>query len=633
MCGIAGIFRFDREIPDKKILEEMAQAVAHRGPDGEGIAQFPGCGFAHRRLAILDLSDAGIQPMHHNGLSLVYNGEIYNFKELRSELVKQGHVFKSSGDAEVILKAIAERDTDAIRQFNGMFALALYNEQKETLTLARDRFGIKPLYYCEISSGFAFASEIKALLKLPEMRARLDQEGLAEYFTFQNFLSDRTLFLGIKTLMPGFILEINRRSRRLQLTQYWNFKLHEGRDENPAREPTLRESQEWEEQTHFLLKTAVERQLVSDVEVGSYLSGGIDSGLVARFASAKHPEIKSFTCGFDLNNISGLELGFDERPEAETMSSLFKTEHFERIIRSGDLAKALSPVVFHIEEPRVGQSYPNYYAAHLASKFVKVCLSGTGGDELFGGYPWRYFRMQGQRNFQEFQNLYFNQWQRLVPDEATESFFSPLAFRNAKDFARGVFQGVFGGVNQDFGTKPLSAEQEIELSLFFEAKTFLHGLLVVEDKLSMAHGLELRVPFLDHDLVDFAWRLPLSQKLRGGVASFRLDENEPGSKSQKYYSRTNEGKPILRSILSKYVPDSISQREKQGFAGPDGSWFRGESLALVKSRVGSNDSPLFQFLDRKTVHGLVDEHLSGKVNRRLLVWSLLVFEQWCRTFL
>jgi asparagine synthase (glutamine-hydrolysing) len=348
----------------------------------------------------------------------------------------------------------------------------------------------------------------------------------------------------------------------------------------------------------------------------------MDSGSITAIAARANPYMKTFTCGFDLSSASGLELGFDERSKAEYMSYCFKTEHYEMVLKAGDMERILPELAWHIEEPRVGQSYPNYYAAKLASKFVKVVLSGAGGDELFGGYPWRYYRAVVNDDFEHYIDNYYQFWQRLLPNSQIRQVFSPV-WSEVKDvWTRDIFRDVF----KHHSDRLYTPEDYINHSLYFEAKTFLHGLLVVDDKLSMAHGLESRVPFLDNDLVDFAMRCPVSLKLNNLAEVVRINENEPGGKSAKYYQRTRDGKQLLRDAMACYIPEEVAKREKQGFSAPDGSWFRGESLEFVKKLLFNRNAHIYSILDYCAVTGLLEQHLNGEENRRLLVWSLLNIE-------
>lgn len=272
---------------------------------------------------------------------------------------------------------------------------------------------------------------------------------------------------------------------------------------------------------------------------------------------------------------------------------------------------------YHLEEPRVGQSYPNYYAAKLASKFVKVVLSGAGGDELFAGYPWRYYKAVNNDSFDNYIDKYYGFWKRLIPNKDIQNVFSPI-LKDTKVWTKDIFASVFKTpVNVQ------TPEEYINHSLYFEAKTFLHGLLVVDDKLSMAHSLETRVPFLDNDLVDFAQKIPVKFKLANLNKVIKMDENEIG-KMQK----TNDGKVILRKAMSKYIPEDIHKAVKQGFSSPDNSWFKGESIDFVKAKLLNSDANIYKYMDKDATQKLINEHLEAKQNRRLFVWSLLNFEEW-----
>ena len=299
------------------------------------------------------------------------------------------------------------------------------------------------------------------------------------------------------------------------------------------------------------------------------------------------------------------------------------------VLKAGDMERVLPKMTWHLEEPRVGQSYPNFYAAQLASKFTKVVLSGAGGDELFAGYPWRYYRAVTNDDFEHYIDKYYHFWHRLIPNTSIQKVFKTIWKDVSHVWTRDIFRDVFKHHAADL-PRP---EDYINHSLYFEAKTFLHGLLIVEDKLSMAHGLESRVPFLDNDLVDFTMKLPVKMKLGKLNEVVRINENEPGSKTAKYFEKTRDGKLLLRKAMQKYVPQEVSRRVKQGFSAPDASWFRGESIDYVRSLIFDNNARIYEFLDREPVQALVTEHLEGRENRRLLIWSLLSVEHWCRTFL
>jgi asparagine synthase (glutamine-hydrolysing) len=622
MCGIAGYLNFEGQPASPVILKAMTDMLAHRGPDDEGHVVEAGLGLGHRRLSIIDLSPSGRQPMASGSGHLIisYNGEIYNYRELRLELETRRHRFRSESDTEVLLAALEEWGEDALSRLNGMFAFVLYDRRNRRLLLARDRYGIKPLYYTTVGHILMFASEVKAFLAHPAFRTDIDADGLMEYMTFQNFLTDRTLYRNVCLLPAGHLLSVPMQGPIGKSRQYWDFEFSE-RESGRNRSDYL-------EELDGLFVQAVSRQLVSDVPVASYLSGGLDTGAIAVIASQQLPEMRTFTIGFDLSSVSGLELAFDERAKAERMSALCRTEHYEMVLKAGDMERAIEKLVWHLEEPRVGQSYPNFYAAKLAGKFNKVVLSGAGGDELFAGYPWRYFRATDNVSFDEYSARYFKSWQRLVPNESFAALTAPLAGKHSTDPLE-VFRGVF----VHHATQLQRPEDYICHSLYFEAKSFLHGLLVVEDKLSMAHSLEARVPFLDNDLVDFGMALPVAHKLANLGEVTKFDENLPGPKTALYSQRSQDGKIILREAMARHVPADVAGGIKQGFSAPDASWFRGESIEYVRRVLLDRKARIYDYLDFNIARRLINDHIEGRENRRLLIWSLIYLTSWCERFL
>lgn len=619
MCGIAGLVNLNGEAVSSIDLKKMTDAIIHRGPDGEGHWIEKNIGIGHRRLSIIDLTSAGHQPMvsFDNRFVLSYNGEIYNFREIRKELESFGYKFKSQTDSEVVLNALSHWGNNAFLKFNGMFALVLWDRNENSLLLARDRYGIKPLYYARQGNIFSFGSEQKAITSLINFKKNLNKSALLEYFTFQNIFTDQTLLKDISILPAGHYLTIKLKKKndyKLDIKQYWDYQFSESNE--------IIKKEEYNEELNRLFKQAVNRQLISDVEIGSYLSGGMDSGSITAIASKQMPNIKTFTCGFDLSSASGIELNFDERAKANEMSKLFKTEHYETVLKAGDMERCMKSLAYYLEEPRVGQSYPNFYAAKLAGKHVKVVLSGSGGDELFGGYPWRYYRGAKSQDFEDYIDQYYFYWQRLVDNSELKKIFSPIWSDVKHVWTRDIFRDVF--INHK--NKLEKPEDYINHSLYFEAKTFLHGLFVVEDKLSMAHSLENRVPFMDNDLVNFAMKCPVNLKLNNLNNVLKINENEFGNKQNKYFSKTNDGKQILRDMMSKYIPKEITNAAKQGFSSPDSSWFKGESIDFVKKTLFSKNSKILEIFDKKTITSLVNQHLSGSQNKRLLIWSLLNLE-------
>lgn len=631
MCGIAGIMCLQRKTCEIKkmemVVKYMTDLLAHRGPDGEGqMTMDEGHVFlGHRRLAIIDLSDAARQPMKSkNGrFAITYNGEIYNYRELREELRLLGHKFATQSDTEVLLKVYEMWGIAGIKRLNGIFAFAIWDDYKKELVIARDRYGTKPLYYAQIADQFVFASEYKAILAHPDFQKSLNENALKEYFTFQNIFSNTTFMKGINILETGSYIKISYEDKVIPAAvSYWDYHFYEEYDASIT-------EREYEEELSRLFVQAVKRQLVSDVPVGTYLSGGIDSGSITAIASQYIPDLKTFTCGFDLHSASGMELVYDEREKAEHMSYLFKTEHYEMVLKAGDMERCMKELVWHLEDPRVGQSYPNFYAAKLSSNFVKVVLAGSGGDELFAGYPWRYYRAVNCHSFDEYVANYFQYWQRLLNQDEIEQFFAPI-YDRIKDYStEAVFREVFKGIPK----AELSPEQSVNYSLYLEAKTFLHGLLVVEDKISMTHGLETRVPFLDNDLVDFAMRIPVRLKLSRFQDTEVLNENEQGGKVDKYFQKNKDGKIILRNVMGKYIPKEISTGGKQGFSAPDASWFRGESIDYVNSIVSNPNAPIYNYLEKRYVEKTINKHMSGEENKRLLIWSIINFNEWLKLFM
>ena len=599
MCGIAGTLRLDGGPVGCADIRRMTDAIGHRGPDGEGQWCEAPVGLGHRRLAVIDLSSDAAQPMHSidGRYVITYNGEVYNYRELRRELEKQGSRFISQSDTEVVLEAVARWGIEvAIRRFNGMFAFAIWDRHARRLLLGRDRYGIKPLYVWRDAGQVSVASEPKAFRVLPGFVPKLDAEAMAEYFTFQNILTDRTFLRDVSVFPPGTWGEIHQEDGILRTFQYWHFNFHE---------PTVAESEEdYAEELRRLLAQAVDRQLVSDVEVGAYLSGGLDSGSIVAMAAQELPGIKTFTVGFDLRSVFEGERQFDERAAAQVISQFVGSTHFEVVIGPEHLRRCLSDLAYHLEEPRVGQSYPNYYAAELASQFVKVVFAGTGGDEVLGGYPWRY-PPEGMR-LDDFDAWHFAVWQRLLSDEQLRDFLAPLSDDLCEFDAREIHRAVLGS---DRKTGAESGDY-LSAALNFEANTFLRGLLAVEDRLSMSHGLEVRVPFLDNDLVDFCQGLPRCTRLRASSGLAVGDEGAGG---------TSSGKRILRGALRGLLPDPTLGASKQGFSGPDSQWFANDLRAYIVELLETFDPDV---ADSTVMLHVLNDSGGSSASSRLLPWSI-----------
>ena len=623
MCGITGVFNTAGQPVSHGLIKDLSLALSHRGPDDDGIWVHENVGLGHRRLSILDTSSKGKQPMMSKDgqWAVVFNGCIYNYGEIKMELRNRGHEFFSTTDTEVISEGLSAYGPDIFKRFDGMFAIAAFHIPSKKLYLSRDRYGVKPLYYWQNGSTLVFGSEIKAIIKHPDFQVTVNPNALNEYFTFQNVFRYHTLFEGVYMLPPANTVEISK-DTPLKHQSWWDFdftKPDESMTFEDAREETIR-----------LFKQAVTRQMVADVPVGSYLSGGMDSGSITAIASSHVPRLSTFTCGFDMSSVTGVEANYDERRDAELMASYFKTEHYEQVINAGDLSWSLPRVVWHLEDLRVGMSYPNYYISRLASKFVKVCLQGTGGDELFGGYPWRYYKVFDSLNQQQYFDNYYNFWQRLVPDEDKGFLFtSDIASKISGASPREVFERVFTFNDK---LKYATPEDHINNSLYFEIKTFLPGLLLVGDKLSMANGLEERFPFLDNDLVNFAQKIPVRHKL-GNLQNEieKIDENRTRKKAS--YVEYTDGKNVLRKAMMEFIPEKIINRKKQGFSAPDESWYRGENADYVKNLLLNKKTISSDYINPDYISKTIDEHMNHKVNHRLRIWSFMNFEWWCRLFL
>lgn len=619
MCGIVGLLHCDGEPVSPDVVKAMRDVLEHRGPDGDGLYVDGNIGLGHRRLSIIDLRAIANQPMLSTDgrWSLVFNGEIYNHLDLRRDLEAEGWEFRTRSDTEVLLAAcVLWGVREAALRINGMAAFALWDSVTRTLHLVRDRFGVKPLYVWRDSNRLAFASEIKAFLRHPQFSVRMNKSALREYFTFQNVFRSHTMFEGVVQIPAGTIVTISPGGEIAE--KYWDFDFSS---------PQPIDANDAVVELERLLVSAVRRQMISDVPVGAYLSGGLDSGAIVSLAAPHVPRMQTFTAGFEMSRVHGIEATFDERRAAEIIACANGTEHYEQVINAGDIRWAMPRVVWHLEDLRLGMSYPNYYIARLASKFVKVCLSGAGGDELFGGYPWRYYRVFRSLDRADFFENYFKFWQRLTSAEDRAEMFSDGEGHEDEMFE--VFKSVFGD------TKALafaSPEDHIGASLYFECKTFLSGLLLVGDRLSMASGLEERFPFLDNELVDFAMRLPVSHKLSDLNRMLSIDEDAVKKKliAEEAF---DTGKSCLRRALVDVVPEDVRNRKKQGFSSPEASWLRGENADYVKDMLLAPDLASADFISGDFSRKVVADHMSGEKNNRLLIWSLLSFEQWCRTFI
>ncbi|MCP3958328.1 MAG: asparagine synthase (glutamine-hydrolyzing) [bacterium] len=597
MCGVAGIFdRFGRPI-DPATCVRMTEVLRHRGPDDEGTlvdsAAGVSIGLAHTRLAIVDLSAAGRQPMSSpdGDLWLVANGEIYNAPELRRELESEGCRFSSRTDIEVILHLYAREGLACLERLDGMFAFGLWDRGRGKLLLARDRFGVKPLYFAERAGRLAFASEAKAILEVDGFEARLDPVALSEHFTFQWATGGRSLFHGFELLEPGCWLEADARGTRRG--RYFELRYDRG-------EP-FGES-EAVERLRAAFESAVERQLMSDVPLGAFLSGGMDTGSIVAVAGRRLGRLHTFTCGFDTTGMEGLESYFDERRESRELSALLDTEHHELLLGPDRFEPSVPSIVYHLDEPRVGICHQVYHVAELIGRHLKVVLSGVGGDELFAGYPWRYQPILGETDADRFAETYYRRWVRFFDDSEKSAFFSDRMLGEIGDFSTfDSFRQVLDAAGTD---------DPLHKALYFDFSTFLHGLFLVDDKLSMAHSVEARVPFMDNALLDLATRIP---------SRLKLSEDRPW----KY---------VLKKAMHGLLPEETLHRRKQGFTPPDATWYRGPHRRYLESVVLSPRALERDVFRPEAVRKIFDQHMSGEHNHRFLIWSLLCLEWWHRIF-
>jgi asparagine synthase (glutamine-hydrolysing) len=567
----------------------------HRGPDDEGYYINPdgNIGFGHRRLSIIDLSSCGHQPMSNedNTIWITYNGEIYNYLELKEYLLKKGHLFKSKTDTEVIIHLYEEMGSKCVEKLNGMFAFAIWDDKRKELFLARDHLGIKPLYYTFLDGTLLFGSEIKSILQNSKVERQVNLEAVSEYFTFQNILGDKTFFDGIKMLLPGHIMIC--KNKNVNIREYWDVSFIESSVEGKHEEEACIE--------RFLeiFKDSVKRQmLTSDVPVATYLSGGIDSGSITTIASKViKGRVKSFTCGFEP------ETGFDERRYAKIVADNVGSEHYEFVPKIEDFVEIFPDLIWHLDEPRMGSSYPPYFVSQLASKYVKVILAGEGGDELFAGYPRHLIGFNSdapgndsfdRRCYESFIYLFFdNVRKQLFSDEMFQAINFDAPYEN--------FRYYLGKTNASIFCNKV---------LYMDLKFYLHGLLVVEDKISMAHSIETRLPFLDTRLVEFATQIPFLLRTKNGTLKY-----------------------IPRMAMKRFLPSIITDRPKMGFGCADAIWWREGMRDLIYELLLGDRAKARGYFNYDFVKRIIDMHMNYERNYSIRIWSLLCFELWHRIFI
>lgn len=625
MCGISGIYNFNKgKIVEQESLKKMCDVIKYRGPDDEGYYFDKNVGFGHRRLSIIDI-EGGHQPMSNEDGSIwiVFNGVIYNYLELRSDLVSQKHMFESHSDTEVIIHLYEQYGFNCVDKLNGMFAFSIWDKKRSTLFLARDRLGIKPLYYYVDKEKFIFASEIKAVLKGDSIKAQLNPKGLRDYLTFQFYLEDKTLFKGINKLLPGYRIIIS--GKDVKIEKYWDldFNIDTRHDEDYFRDKLL-----------MLLEDSIRLCLRSDVPVGAHLSGGIDSSSVVSIASTfLNAPLKTFTGAFK----EGKE--FDESDYARMVAEVNNTCHHEIFLTPKDFTKSFFELIYFLDNPIAGPGvFPQYFVSKLASKNVKVVLGGQGGDEVFGGYI-RYLiayleeSLLGAVCETHKDKPFVVTFDSILPNLPQLKGYSPLLqyfwqdglfedmdrryFRlirkdiGISDFiAKDIFNGndnyCFSEEFRNIFNRP-GLESLINKMTHFDIKTLLPALLHVEDRTSMSVSLESRVPLLDHRIVELAASMPPTIKFKGGQTKY-----------------------IFRQAVKNIIPQSIvSRKDKMGFPVPLFKWYKKELRNFVKEiLLDRKTKKRGIFNDRKIENYLEYEQPYGRT-----IWGLLCLEVWFRTFI
>jgi asparagine synthase (glutamine-hydrolysing) len=623
MCGIAGIVSTAAgQRIDAATIHRMCQAIVHRGPDDEGIFVKDGTGLGMRRLSIIDLS-GGHQPVFNEDRTVwvVFNGEIYNFPELREDLLKRGHRFSTHTDTEVIVHLYEERGADCVSKLRGMFAFALYDERRRKLLMARDRLGKKPLHYALQGQRLLFGSEIKAILAVAPELATVNNEALLQYMYFGYVPDPLTAFTTIQKLPPGHLLEFE--DEKIDVRQYWDLPQY---GTHPPRS-----EEECLEEMEYRLAEAVRIRLISDVPLGALLSGGTDSStVVALMARASSKPVKTFAIGFRDHD-------FNEAPYARMVAEKFGTDHHELIVEPNVL-ETVETLTSSLEEPFGDSSMlPTYYVSQMARKHVTVALSGDGGDEIFAGYE-RYAIHLRRGVFERIpswaRRFYREQIYPLLPGDMRGKKFSyhvslpwreryvdaislVPAFERDMRLLSDEFRAVLrqrGGpedvMYRYFDRSP--AQDPVSQMLYVDTKTYMVGdILTKVDRMSMATSLEVRVPILDHEFVEWATGLPLDWKMRGG--------------KQKY---------ILRKLAERVgVPREVLYRPKQGFALPLVHWLKHELKELIMTLLLDPRTLQRGYFEARAVRQLLDEHFRGRRNHSAQIWRLLIFELWHRNYL
>jgi asparagine synthase (glutamine-hydrolysing) len=619
MCGICGVLHLNTQPIDKNCLRTMNETLRHRGPDGEGVFVENNIGLAMRRLSIIDVAGSD-QPLYNENRSItvVFNGEIYNFRELREDLTAAGHLLRTAGDGETLAHLYEEWGADMPKQLRGMYAFALWDAAERRLLIGRDRVGEKPLYYYHDKNIFVFASEIKALLRhpaVPRQSALHDPQNLALYLGYGYIPAPATPFVGIQMLPPGHTLMVDAASGNLNIKSYWSPPPIEGISEKAHYEDYIDRLRE-------LLAESVRFRLVSDVPLGAFLSGGLDSSLIVAMMQRQNATVRTFSIGFEG------DASFDETPYAAQVAQYLETIHTSFTVKA-DALELLPKLVWHYDMPFADSSaIPTYLVSQLTREHVTVALTGDGGDELFAGYE----RFYAAALFEKLNRVPRPIWKsaaavmRALP-EGTD-YYNPL--KRARRFAAAAAQSptnayfdlvrLFSAdmlqqlirqsdaAGEHFG-KQFNGSVTLPHLLHANMTTYLpDDLLIKADRSSMAASLEARAPFLDHHLIAFAAQIPFNLKLRGSTTKFML-------------------KQAARGLL----PDSIIDRKKHGFGVPLGAWLR-HDISQVRETLLSPEARGRNLLDLAIVTRLIDDHASGKRDTSRLLWTLLTLEWWHRLF-
>ena len=627
MCGINGLAfspNSGKRVNESRLVA-MRDILHHRGPDDGGVFIDGNVGLGHRRLSIVDVAH-GAQPMFNGDRScvIVYNGEVYNHADYRADLETRGYKFQNRSDTETILHLYSEYGRDCVEYLRGMFAFAIWDKNKRELFIARDRFGVKPLYYVHDSEGnLFFASEIKALLEAGAVKPEINFNALPDQFANHGTSGDETLYLGVKRLLPGHTL--TWKDGRIDIREFWDLSFEPKHEE--------RTDAEYIEEWRDLFRRSVELRLMADVPLGMFLSGGIDSSAIAAMMSTMVKEpIKTFSVGFREREANELEY-------ARLVAKKFGTDHHEITITPEQFFETLPNLVWHEDEP-IGfiASVPLYFVSKLAQKHVKVVLTGEGADETLAGYG-RYAKALKLLAYGEKYESVTPGFLRdavrggvaTLPGSMSrklgrtflsrESDIENLFFDNFSVFSKRMQANLFSSktrekiadvnpfARQNEWLEKCDAEDVLDRLLYTDTKTYLHELLMKQDQMSMAASIESRVPFLDHKLVEFTARMPREMKLRGGTTKW-----------------------ILREAMRGILPSEILDRPKMGFPVPIGGWFRGEYKHIVDEYVLGNRAMQREIFNGDFVRKLVAEHNAGE-NHDERLWSLVNFEIWQRRFI